>query len=57
MKLKEAAALLQCSRGTVRNLIYVEKRLQAVQRKPGTTSPLKVYETQVEEIAHEWGIL
>ncbi len=58
MRLKAAADVLQISRSTVRNLIFVERRLQiASQAKPGTTSPIKVYEAEVEEIAREWGIL
>jgi hypothetical protein len=58
MRLSEAADLLQVSRTTIRKLIYEERKLQvASQRKPGTTSPIKVYQKQVEELAQEWGIL
>lgn len=56
MKVTKAAEFLQCSPSTVRNLIK-ERRLQSVQRKPGTTSPVYVYEAQVKEVAEEWGIL
>ncbi len=56
MRIKEAARLLDVSPSTFRNLI-AERNLQIVQRKPGTTSPIKVFEAQIKEIAREWGIL
>lgn len=52
IRLAQAAAMLGVSRSTVRNLI-AQKRLEAIQPKPNTTSPIKVYEAQVRQIAEE----
>lgn len=58
IRVSEAAELLQISKQSVRDQIYKYRRLQvANQALPGTTSPLKLYAAEVEELAKSWGII
>lgn len=51
--------LLQLSRSSVRNEIFVHKTLRIAneQARRGPTSPIKLYQAEVEKLAERWGIL
>lgn len=59
MKLAAAMQLLQLSRSGVRDQIFKYRRLRIANEKQrrGPTSPIKLYESEVNELAQEWGIL
>ncbi len=57
IKLSEAAEILQISRQSIRDMIEREEIKTAPIPRRGVTSPIKVYAAQVNEIAHDWGIL
>lgn len=57
IRLKAAADLLQVSRQTVRNMITDgELTLAPTDARRGATSPLKVYQAEVDQVARQWGI-
>lgn len=59
MKLKDAMPILQLSRSGIRDWIFKYKRLRVANEKQrtGPTSPIKLYQAEVHELAREWGIL
>lgn len=61
MKLIEAATLLQISRSGVRNEIFTYKTLRIANEKErelkGPTSPIKLFQSEVQELAKQRGIL
>lgn len=51
--------ILQLSRSGIRDWIFKYKRLRVANEKQrlGPTSPIKLYQAEVHELAREWGIL
>lgn len=59
IKLKDAMPILQLSRSGIRDQIFKYQTLQIANEKQrrGPTSPIKLFESQVADLAREWGIL
>lgn len=59
IRIKDAMSVLQISRSSVRNEIFIHRTLRIANEaaRRGPTAPIKLYQVDVENLARTWGIL